>query len=396
METFILKNGVKVVFCRRKTESLAIEVGIKVGSDNENAGNNGISHFLEHMLFEGTKKRTTLQIANEIESLGGDLNAATTNERTLVYVKLPKKHFEVALDVLSDIILNPIFDKKAIEKERKVILSEINLVNDEPRFYQWILFQKELFRGSQAALPTYGAVDIVKKLKRKDFVDYYKKHYVGSNIVISIVGDLENVKEKAEEYFSLIEKGVPGKRIEIKNKNKSSSITEKKHISHSYVVLGYKTVDRKSRESYVFDIIRAVLGRGQSGKLFDEIRTKRGLAYEVGVLNDNGIDHGFFSVYFNCGKENIDKIINITVGEFKKLQKLTLKELNEAKTFLEGEFIVENEDSRHYADFINFEQFADAPEDYIGEIRKVTLNDVKRTAGKYLNEDYVLAIVKQK
>ena len=142
METFILKNGVKVVFCRRKTESLAIEVGIKVGSDNENAGNNGISHFLEHMLFEGTKKRTTLQIANEIESLGGELNAATTNERTFVYVKLPKKHFEAALDVLSDIILNPVFDEKAIEKERKVILSEINLVNDEPRFYQWILFQK--------------------------------------------------------------------------------------------------------------------------------------------------------------------------------------------------------------------------------------------------------------
>lgn len=396
METFILKNGVTVVFCRRKTDSLAIEVGVKVGSNNENAGNSGISHFLEHMLFEGTKKRTTLQIANEIESLGGELNAATTNERTFVYVKLPKKHFEVALDVLSDIIINPIFDEKAIEKERKVILSEINLVNDEPRFYQWILFQKELFKGGPAALPTYGSVDVVKKIKRKDFVDYYRKHYVGSNIVVSIVGDLENVKEKAEEYFSSIEKGVSGKRIEIKNQNKSSSLIEKKAVSHSYVVLGYKTVDRKSRESYVFDIIRAILGRGQSGKLFDEIRTKRGLAYEVGVLNDNGIDHGFFSAYFNCGKENIDKIISIILGEFKKLQNLTLKDLNEAKTFLEGEFIVENEDSRHYADFLNFEKFADASEDYIREIRKVTLNDVKRTAGKYLNEDYVLAIVKQK
>ena len=164
MEVKTLKNGLNVTFNQRQTESITVEVAIKVGSNHENKSIAGISHFLEHLVFCGTKKRKDAkELSNEVEKLGGELNAATGNDITYYYVKLPKKHLRVALDILSDIVLNPVFNESDIKNERNVLLDEIKMVNDDPRNYQWTLFQKACF-GGVVGNPVYGSIKTIKSI----------------------------------------------------------------------------------------------------------------------------------------------------------------------------------------------------------------------------------------
>lgn len=395
MRKIKLKNGLTIIYDKQPTKSVSIQVTVKVGSINETKQNNGISHFIEHMLFEGTKKRTTQEIANEIERLGGEINAATTTERTFYYIKILNKYFDKALDVVSDIIQNPKFDIKSLEKEKKVILNEINLVNDEPRFYQFILFQRLLF-DSNAKLPTYGDKEVVKNLTRNDLLDYFNQYYISNNIVISIVGNIKDPIEKIKKKFNKLKYKKIKKLIIKEGKNKLKKIIEKKKVNQTYLVLGYKVPKRDSKESYIFDVLQAILGRGQSGKLFDEIRTKRGLAYEVGVHNEPGISISLFAVYVNTDKKNVNKVIKIILNEFAKLKKIDNKDLNEAKTYIEGNFALENEDTKEKSNLIGFWELINKSENvnnYIKNIKKVTINDVRNVVKKYLNNNYTLAIL---
>ena len=203
MRKKVLGNGLTIIINKRPSQSVSIEAAVKVGSNDETKRIFGISHFIEHMLFEGTKKRpNSIIISNEIEKLGGELNAYTTNERTCFYIKVPKKHFGIALDILSDILQNPLLENKSIEKERKVILKEINMVNDQPRFYQWILFNKTLFQKHPAKNPVYGTIEAVKRITGKELAGYYKKHYLPNNTVISVVGDVSNAENQIAKKFA--------------------------------------------------------------------------------------------------------------------------------------------------------------------------------------------------
>jgi len=401
MKKLTLKNGLKIILDPRKTETITIQATVKTGSNNEGDGIRGVSHFIEHMLFEGTKKRKDAKIiSNEIESVGGEINAYTSNERTCFYVKVPKKHFLKALDLVSDILKNPLFNQKAIEKEREVILKEINMVNDQPRFYQWLLFEKNLFQKNNVRFPAYGFVKDVQKLDRKDILQYYNKYYVPNNVIVSVSGDVGGFG-KIKGYFSDFNhrKKVLAKRIKEPELKKNVFVKEKRKIFNSYFVLGYKTVSRIDKDSYVLDVIRAILGRGQSGRMFVEIRGKRGLAYEVGVHHETNIDYGFFAVYLNTDKKKIEIIKKIVLDELSKLKNgnLTLKELKEAKGHLEGQYILENEDTHDRTDSLGFwESVKDASlaEDYLKQIRKVSLKDISNVAKKYF-KNYCMAVVEQ-
>ncbi len=207
MQKAVLSNGMTLLYKRMPTESVAVQVLVKVGSNNEPKQLRGITHFIEHMVFEGTEKRpNSREIANEIERIGGEFNAYTTNERTCFYVKVLHKHFGKALDVLSDMLLHSLFREKDINKEKNIVLKEIDMVNDEPRFYQWVLFQKVLFTKHPSRFPTYGRKETIKALKQKEVVQYFKAHYVPSNILLSVagnVGTFEQVKKKIEQLFTL-------------------------------------------------------------------------------------------------------------------------------------------------------------------------------------------------
>jgi len=400
MKKYTLNNSLKLILEKKPADSVTICVTIKVGSNNETEKIAGISHFLEHMLFEGTKTRPdSTGIANEIEKLGGELNAYTTNERTCFYIKVPKKHFSIALEIISDITQNPLFNKKSIEKERNIILKEINMVTDEPRFHQWVLFHKILFKKHPAKNPTYGTVKAVKSISRNDLVAYYKKYYVSNNMIISVVGNIGDIKGKIENAFkNLKPRPIKTKKtIEPKQKNIQKNI-EKKKILNSYMVLGYKTAEREKKDAYVLDIIKALLGRGQTGKIVEEIRNKRGLAYEVNVLHDANKDYGLFAVYLNTDKKNIKKVIKIILEQFNSLKKITNEEINDAKGFIEGQYILEKEDTRHSADELNFwETIKDAKlaKDYTKNIKKVTKKDIINTTKKYLTKNYALAVIEQ-
>jgi len=402
MSKYLLRNGLTVLFEKRATKTVAVEVTVKAGSNNENKKINGISHFIEHMLFEGTKTRaSSREIANEIEKLGGELNAYTSNERTAFFAKVLNKHFNKALEILSDVVKNPLFNEKSIEKERKVIVKEIDLVTDEPRFHQWILFQKTLFRKHPTRNPAYGSKEAVRKLTRKDLIDYYTAYYKPNNIIVSVVGNVNGVKNKVGKYFEDLKKIKLKKLKKIKEPKQTRPIkkTEKKKLLSSYVVLGYKTPKRAEKESYVLDVAYAILGRGQSGRLFDEIRNKRGLAYEVGVQHESAVDYGFFAVYLNTDKKNINKIKKIILQEFEKLKKIKNKELEEAKTYLEGSYALENEENLHMADKLAFWETikeANLVKEYIKKIKKITKKDLIKTVDNYLNKNYTLAVLEQK
>jgi len=401
MKKLTLKNNLTVILEKKQTETVTIQATVKVGSNNETDKISGISHFIEHMLFEGTKKRpTSLIISNEIESLGGELNAYTSNERTCFYIKIAKEHFSKALDIVADIVQNPQFEKKYIEKERKIILKEINLHKDEPRFHQWVLFTSALFKKHPTKRVTYGTVKAVKAITRKDLLDYYHSHYVPNNIIISVVGNFDNITGEVKKQFKDFKERKLKKPLAVEEplQTKIELKKEKRKILSSYMVMGYKTPPRISSEAYTLDVIEAILGRGQSGKIFDEIRNKRGLAYEVGVHHDPCFDYGFFSVYLNTDKKNIQKCIQIILKEFKNLKNITPKELKEAKGFLIGQHILDNEGTKDLADELGFwESMKDFKllNSYIKEVNKVSKADILKVANKYFTENYTLAMIEQ-
>ena len=393
-----LKNNLKIIELKRKSDIATIQITVNVGSNNEPTKIGGISHFIEHMVFEGTKKRTSEQIANSIESLGGTISAYTSNETTCFFVKIAKTHFDLALDVLSDILINPLFELKLIEKERPIILSEIKMVQDEPRHHQWTLFYQALFRKFPAKNPIAGSVKSVKSMTRQDLINYHRKYYTAPNTIVTVVGDISNLKTKINQYFKNLSSKQAKFHIEEEIINLKNTKKEKKKTNQSYVIMGYKTPKRKTFDSHVFDVIQAVLGRGLSGKLFRTIRIKNSLAYDVGVHSDPNINYGTFAAYFSTDKKNIKKCIKLTLEEFQKLKKITSQELKEAKQYLEGAFLLGKEDSQSLAAEIGQWELASRAEDglkYIDAIKKVTKQDIIRIIDQYLNNNYSLAIIEQ-
>ena len=388
MKKVVLKNGLTVIYYPKKGNSVVVEVMINVGSCHEKNDERGISHFLEHILFEGTSKRATnKEISNEIERIGGDFNAYTSTGKTCFYTKVLRKHFSIAVDVLADILQNPLLRETDIKKEKNVVLKEIAMIYDEPRYHQWILLQQNLFERHPCKYPTYGDVKVIKALNREKVEAFFKKHYVPNNMVISIVGDVPNWKKEIEEQF-LFKRGKVTKTIfptePALRKNKNISL--KKKIFNTHLVLGFKTVSRADPDSYVLDVINGILGRGQSGKMFTEIRSKRGLGYDVGtqVMADNSF--GYFAAYAIIDKKNIDLVKNLMLEEIQSLRNVTMEEVKEAQDFIEGDYLLETEDTQKVADQILFwEQVKDAEEmdNYLKKVKKVTVADVKRVVEKY-------------
>ena len=400
MKKVVLDNGLTVLFEQKKGNAVVIEIMVKVGSNDENESERGISHFIEHMLFEGTKKRpTNLLISNEIEKIGGEFNAYTTNERTCFYVKVLKKHFTKGIDVLADILQNSLFKKEDVLKERNIVVKEIDLVNDEPRYYQWDLLQRSIFEKHPTKYPVYGSKKVIKSLTREKVLDYFNKYYIPNNMIISVVGDVTNwQKEIKKRFISKRKKKVNSKIVNEPTQKKNKEKKEKRKIASTYSVMGFKTVPRSHEDSYTLDVINGILGRGQSGKMFTEIRAKKGLAYDVGTQHLADIDFGYFAIYATVDKKNLQLVKKTILSELNKLNNLSAKDLNEAKTYIEGDYLLEMEDPQKIADQIVFweqAKSANLMKSYVSNIKKVNLNDVKRVMNKYFKY-YTFVIVEGK
>lgn len=399
MEKTTLKNGLRIIYQKNNSDLITINIAVEVGSINENESNKGISHFLEHMVFEGTKNRTAEQITLEIEKYGGELNAYTSNEKTNYYIKIHKRHAKIAIEILADMLINSSFDEKAIKKEKNVVLEEINMDLDEPRSYQWSLFQKSLFQESYG-YEIYGSKKSVKNLTKETISDFHKKHYIPENIIITIVGNCKDYEKIIKNYF-IFEKN-PKDNAQISQKKKFNTnlkfpickyntqkqiIKEKKkNLSLNYLIIGYPGFERTKRESYILDIIQSILSKGQSGKLFVEIRTKRGLTYNLGICHNSAPQYGFFAFYSSAEKSKIETIEKIFFNELKKVQNISIEDIEDAKSYIEGQIALRNEDSQDYADSISlFEECNELNnfKTYIKTIKSITKDEIVKMA-KYI------------
>ncbi|MBI4983518.1 insulinase family protein [Candidatus Woesearchaeota archaeon] len=400
MQKVVLPNGLKIIFEPKKGNSVVVEALVKVGSNYESPSERGVSHFIEHMLFEGTAKRpTSRDISNEIEKVGGEFNAYTTNERTCFYVKVLKKHFPIAVEVLADILQHSLFKEEELEKEKNVVLKEIDLVNDEPKFYQWILFQKNLYEKHPAKYPTYGRKQVIKSLTREKVLNYFNRYYLPNNMIISVVGETKNWNKLIAKYFTSKRNKVIAPYQEKEHLNrKKKEVKESKDVTNTYLVLGFKTVPKNHPDSYVLEVIDGILGRGQSGRMFTEIRSKKGLAYDVGTQHIAEISFGYFAVYATIDGKNLDLVKKLLLKELGKLRQATEKDIQEAKTYIEGDYYLDLEDTQKVADqFLFWEQTGGIKlmKSFIAKIKRVTRKDIIRVVDKYF-KNYTLVVIKGK
>jgi len=377
-----LKNGMTILFEKRNNEIASVAFAVKQGGINEEGRDKGISHFVEHMLYKGTAKRNSKQISAEIEKNGGILNGFTDEELTAFWCKIPSKHIDVALDVLGDMVKNPKFDGKELEKERKVIFEEMKMYKDNPRLYVIENGLKKTLYEGDFSIPLIGTESSMKSNDKEKLKELFERIYSPNNMILCVVGDVdfEEICEFAEKNFSGIGKIPP--KIEIKKINKTI-IEKKKGIDQANLVFSYHAPEASKKERHIAQVLSCIMIGGMSSRLFQEIREKRNLAYAVKGDYVGGKEYGYNFIFVGTSAENVDKVKEIILLEFKKINDLTEKELEEAKEQLIGNNKISKEDSQEQmVDLLGHEILGKAEESYEFEkdIRQVKLEDVKKLA----------------
>lgn len=397
----ILKNNLRVLLVpNRSLKSVMVTLWVKVGSRFEDDKKAGLSHFLEHMVFKGSKKRPSAKaISESIDSVGAEANAATSKEWTNFYIKSRADVIEKSIDILSDIVLHPLLESKEIEKEKGVILEEIAMYEDTPTIKIYDVFENIVFAGSSLARDIAGTKETVRSLRRKDFLDYREKYYYPENMILSVVGNFgaPKVIRLIEEYFG--ELGRTGK--EALDANSSFDQKEpnfklkKKKTDQAHIIIGFRGERFGHKDRYAEAVLSSILGGGMSSRMFTEVREKRGLAYAVKTGVDHGQDTGSFFTYagtpVNKIKEASDVILDQYFGLRDKKYKISQSEFKKAKEYLKGHFALSLEDTHAVSDFFALEEL------YLGKIRKidsvfeevdkVSLEDVYRVANEFFQKD---------
>jgi len=386
-----LPNGLKLLTVPLPyIESVTVMAGVGAGSRYETKEVNGLFHFIEHMSFKGTKKRpSSLQIASEIDAVGGEFNAATDKELTLFYIKLAAKHQELAFDILSDMLTASLLKEEEIEREKGVIIEELNLYEDTPIRRVQEVFIRLLYGDNPMGWDIGGEKETVKKIKREDFLNYQKKYYFAKNMVLVVAGkvDEEEAKKLARRYFSLLPENGQKQTEEIKivqDKSRVELVTKKTEQAH--FCLGVPGFWYSHPDRFVLGVLAAILGGGMSSRLFIQVRERRGLAYYVSCQPEFYTDSGFLMARAGVRVEKIDEAMKVTLGQFFDLAEklVSEKELSKTKEFLKGGLILGLEDSRQvaerYLSQLLLEERIRSPEETMRMIDEVSASDVRRVA----------------
>jgi predicted Zn-dependent peptidase len=338
-----LENGIPVVMEPFKTvRSVAVGVWVKVGSRYEPREENGISHFLEHMFFKGTKKRDTRDIAVEIDSMGGDLNAFTSREHTAFYIKVLDEYLDKGIDLLSDILVNSVFPEDELEKEKKIVREEIKMVEDTPDDYVHDLFNLTVWGEEGLGQSILGRRETVASFTREDILAHIRRYYGTKDIVISCAGNFvpgDLMKMLAKRFGGLRHGSEPKKGTPPEFRRDIRVYT--KDMSEAHICVGVPGLSQTSDERYAFFLLNTVLGAGVSSRLFQEIREKRGLAYSVYSFTSSYVDTGLWGVYAGVSKRRIREVAEVIISEMLDLKNtLTDTELERAKKHLKGNLIL--------------------------------------------------------
>lgn len=389
----ILDNGLRVITVPMKnTSTVTSVIFVKTGSRYENKEENGISHLLEHMFFQGTKKRPDkMSVKRELDRIGARSNASTGHDKTAYYIKTDSKHLDLSLDILSDMYLNSLFKSDSIEKEKKVVIEEMNMYKDNPQREIWDNFYNLLYSGNSLGWPIIGTTDIVSSIKRSNFFDYTKKYYFAANTVVVVAGNINEKKviEKVKNYFKKIKNGPISKIKPFLDDQKMPRINlEYKKIDQAHIVLGVKTCSIFDQKRYIFDLLSDILGGYFSSRLIMSVRDNLGLSYYVGSDTGYHEDTGYFSAYAGINLEKINIGINAILKEFKNVKSklITKKEIEDAKSHLEGSLGLYTELSDNIAMRVGtlelFHNKIETPEEYLKKIKAITASDIKKAANE--------------
>jgi predicted Zn-dependent peptidase len=338
-----MKNGIRVVTEEIPyVNSVSVGIWVKIGSRNETININGVSHFIEHMLFKGTQNRSAKEIANSIDKIGGQLNAFTSKESTCYYAKVLDSHFDIALDVLADMFLNSSFVQEEIEKEKGVIMEEINMYEDSPEDLVHDLFTQGVWSGNPLGMSILGTEDSLNGLNRDKMFDYYKANYTPENIVISVVGNIkhEAVVEKVEKQFGNMKS--PAKKHVIIEKPVFDPIriTRNKETEQVHLCLGFEGVETDNESFYPLLTMNNIFGGAMSSRLFQNIREDKGLAYSVFSYPSSYQDCGLYSIYAGMKPTQLKTVTQLIMEEIHEMMHkgLTEEELYDSKEQMKGSY----------------------------------------------------------
>jgi len=399
-----LKNGLTVVYEKLDGyKSISIGVWVKTGSAYETEQNNGISHFIEHMLFKGTENRTAKEIATLVDGVGGEINAYTAKECTCFYTKTLSLDYEIALEILSDMIKNPTFQNEHIETEKTVIIDEINMYEDAAEEIVIDILNEITFKGHPLALPILGTKESVTRINRQSIIDYFNTYYCAENMVISIAGDFheQELIDKISFYFGDLRSGV-----KVPAEFKTEPIynwdydSRKKDFEQIQVAISFPGIKFDHELTYEMMVLSNILGGTNSSRLFQSIREDRGLVYSI-YSEANFYDAlGTLCITFGVSKENLKETLNLIVAEIKLLMKhfITSDALEHAKNHLRGSFFLNLEGSDNFMDMIGrIELFAHREkniDDMLDKINNIKLSGVTSLIDQCFDTNQIaLAIV---
>ncbi len=391
----ILKNGMTVLFEKRDLPIVSVAFAVKCGGVNELVSEKGIFHFIEHMLYKGTAKRNARQIAEEIERNGGEMNGFTSETLTAYWCKMPSEHLNVALDVLGDMVTNPKFDKKELEKERQVIFEEIKMRKDTPQIYSFDSILRCLYDGTMS-FNLAGTYETMNSVDRRKMSRKFREAYNSGNLVLCVVGNanFNGILNFAEKGFNVGGKSMPVRKFGQKQK---TEIQKRKGIDQANLIFAYHVPFGKDKMKHAARVLSALTAEGMSSRLFSEIREKRNLAYAVKGGSEVAKDFGYNFIYVGTMKENVEQVKKLILEEFEKVAKgLEEKELNEVKKQLIGQWEIGMEESQNQMVNLLYEEINGNAEDfyyYGDDLRKVQLKEVKELAGKVKNNFSFFALI---
>lgn len=343
IKEYTLNNGLKILIEPiSSVKSVAMGIWVGTGSRNELHNNNGISHFIEHMLFKGTEKRSAKEIAESFDNIGGNLNAFTSKEYTCYYAKTLDEHIEVGLEILSDMFFNSVFDEKEIEQEKNVVFEEINMTEDTPDDKIHDLAASISFANSSLGYPILGSKEILKKISRNDIMEYMNVKYNISNCIVTLAGNVnEDTIKIIEKYFGKYDNKGLKNQISSAKFNPGEMI-KTKQTEQSHMVISLPGLSISDKNLYSLVLANNILGGSMSSRLFQEIREKRGLAYSVFSYHSSFKDTGLFNIYAGTKSDKVNETIDVIQNTLLEMKKngITEQEISKGKEQLKGSLLL--------------------------------------------------------
>ncbi len=401
----ILKNGLRVITIpMQDNPAVTVLVMVEAGSKYETKETNGISHFLEHMVFKGTPKwPNASDISRELDSLGAESNAFTSDEYTGYYAKVDYRHTDTALEVISDMYLHSLLKESEIEKEKGVIVEEIKMYNDLPQRQVHHLLGNLLHGDQPAGWTILGPEKNIRSFKQKDFMDYRAKHYVAEATIVIVAGSIkeEQIIKKVEKLFADISQAKKHPKLPVKENQKTPQVAlEYKKTDQTHIVFGIRTFSVGDKRIPIMKVLSAVLGKGMSSRLFTRMRDELGICYYIRTSHDGYTDHGDLTISAGVDTTRVDMAIENIIIELNRVKKklVSEKELTKAKDYIAGTTMLHLETSDAQADYAGHQEILKreirTPDAIISEMQKVTAEQVQELAREvFKDKNLNLAIV---